>query len=302
MSVLEYAKGVEKMVNPINVGTSHHMQKKLEKLPNWLERKIVTSASKNASKMGFVVEPYAFFLYYELLDPAKIQKYLPDGFEPEQCSIFGGDTPKYYGNMAIFRLHTSVFWGARAEFYVMARNTKTGLLSWIILDYTSDTISYDKKHGLRPPDVDGAVVTTTCEGQFVAEMKSKQNGKRIEILADLTHHNMRKLDEHMWIDGNTSIAYGREIGGDDGSLFSLTFFPREMESAWEIPLADVKQAEITWFPEIFKGKLDKAVCFPYAQHMLSDSPGQQTYYGSKELLLEAAEKVKFNKLKTFMEK
>ena len=302
MNILEYAKGVEKMVNPMDVGTTHHMQKKLSKLPTFIQRKIVTSAAKSATKMGFVVEPYAFFLFYELPDPAKTINYLPDGFEPVECSIFDGDKPKFYGNATIFRLHTSAFWGARVEFYVMARNTKTGLLSWIILDYISDTISYDKKHGLRSPEVEGGVVTTTCEGDFVAEMISSEGRGRLETVADLTHHKTRKLDEHMWIDGNTSIAYGREIGGDDGSLFSLTFFPEEMDKAWEIPLADVHEAKITFFPEVFKGKLDKAVCFPYAQHMLSDSPGRQTHYGSKELLMAAARNVNFSKLKTFSQK
>ena len=302
MNVLEYAKGVEKMVNPMDVGTTHHMQKKLSRLPTFIQRKIVTAAAKSATKMGFVVEPYAFFLFYELGDPAKVMKYLPDGFEPVECSIFDGDKPKFYGNATIFRLHTSAFWGARVEFYVMAKNTKTGLLSWIILDYISDTISYDKKHGLRSPEVEGGVVTTTCEGDFVAEMISSLGRGKLETVADLTHHKTRKLDEQMWIDGNTSIAYGREIGGEDGSLFSLTFFPEEMDKAWEIPLTDVREAKITFFPEVFKGKLDKAVCFPYAQHMLSDSPGRQTHYGSRELLLAAAMNVDFSKMKTFMRK
>ncbi|MBR0403367.1 hypothetical protein IJI55_02360 [Candidatus Saccharibacteria bacterium] len=302
MNVLEYAKGVEKTINPMDVGTTHHMQKKLSKLPVFIQRKIVTAATKKATKMGFVVEPYAFFLFYELSDPARVLKYLPDGFEPEKCSIFEGDKPKYYGSATIFRLHTSVFWGARVEFYVMARNTKTGLLSWIILDYISDTISYDKKHGLRSPEVEGGIVTTTCEGDFVAEMISAEGRGKVEVLANLEHHKMRKLDEQMWIDGNTSIAYGREIGGDDGSLFSLTFFPEEMDSAWELPLSSVREAKITFFPEVFKEELDKVVCFPYAQHMLSDSPGQQTHYGSVALLRAAVENVDFKKLRTFSQK
>lgn len=45
------------------------------------------------------------------------------------------------------------------------------------------------------------------------------------------------------------------------------------------------------------GKLGKAACFPFAQHMLSDSPGNSTYYGDKALLQAAAEKVDFKKLK-----
>ena len=56
MNVLEYAKGVERLVDPMAVGTSHYMQTRLRKLPVWLQRKIVTSATKKADKMPFVSE------------------------------------------------------------------------------------------------------------------------------------------------------------------------------------------------------------------------------------------------------
>ena len=78
MNVLEYAEGVEKLVDPMAVGTSHYMQTRLKKLPVWLQRKIVTSATKKANKMPFVVEPYCSFLFYEIPDPTKVQKFMPD--------------------------------------------------------------------------------------------------------------------------------------------------------------------------------------------------------------------------------
>ncbi|MBR3177804.1 hypothetical protein IKF27_03345 [Candidatus Saccharibacteria bacterium] len=300
MNVIDFSKGTEKLVDPMQVGKTHHLQTKLNKLPVFLQRKIVLSSAKKASKMGFVVEPYAFFLFYEVDNVAKLQKDLPDGFVPMLSRAFVGDEERYYGIVSIFRVHTSAFWGARAEFYTIAKNIKTNLMSWVILDYLSDTISYDEKYGLRSPNAKKAVVTTTCEGDFLAEMKSEK--EKILVEASLRHSEMRKLDEKLWIDGNTSIAYSKELGGDDGDLFSLTFLPDEMKEAWDIPLKDVKVAEIKAFPEIFKGKLRKAVCFPFAQHMLSDSPGASTHYGSKETLKAAAEKVDFSKLKSFGEK
>ena len=48
----------------------------------------------------------------------------------------------------------------------------------------------------------------------------------------------------------------------------------------------------------FGAVLDKVVSFPYAQHMLSDSPGTHTHYGSEKALREAVEKVNFKKIKT----
>lgn len=293
MKVNDFAYGSERLVDPIEVGRIHYLQKWLHRLPQSWQRKIVTNASKKTPKMGFVVEPYAFFLFYEIADPDAVKHLLPDGFEATKSRAFVGDEEKYYGIVSIFRLHASTFWGARSEFYVIARNINTGLMSWVILDYVSDTISYDQKHGLRSADAQRAVITTTCEGNLLTDISNHADGRRVCCEASLLHPKLRPLDEKLWIEGNTSIAYGREIA-DNGDLFSLTFMPEEMSTAWEIPLADVSVQELSWFPEVFDGKLVQAACFPYAQHMLSDSPGTSTFYGSKAALRRAAESAKFD--------
>lgn len=299
MNILEYSKGVERLVDPMSVGKTHYLQTKLSKLPVCLQRKIVNSATKKADKMPFVVEPYCFFLFYEIPDPSKVQKFMPDGFVPAKSAVFENGEEKYYGIVSMFRIHTSVFWGARAEFYLVAENTKTGLLSWVMMDYISDTISYDEKHGLKSPDVRSSVMTTTCEGDFVCEMESLDEKKRAKCQANLMKAKMKALNQRLWIEGNTSIAYGRLTGETDGDLFSLTFFPEEMKQALDVPLKDVRLAEVaTDTAGKFGAVLEKAVCFPFAQHMLSDSPGQQTHYGNEKSLREAVEKVDFRKIKT----
>ena len=296
MNVLDYAKGVERMVDPMQVGKVMHLQTKMKHVPVWIQKKLVLAAAKKADKMPFVVEPYCTFLFYELKDPSKIQKYLPDGFVPSKAAVFEGDPEKYYGVVTMFRIHTSVFWGSRAELYLMAENSQTGLLSWIMMDYMSDSISYDEKHGLKSPDVARAVMTTTCEGNFVCDMKTNDGRKFVKCEMNLLGSKMRKLDERFWIEGNTSIAYGRLAGETDGDLFSLTFFPEEMKQALDIPLSSVRMVSVSDNADI-DGVLEKAVSFPFAQHMLSDSPGQKTHYGSSEKLRAAAEKVDFGKIK-----
>ena len=298
MNVLDYAKGVEKLVNPVEVGKVMYLQRRMRRLPVWLQRKIVTSATKKADKMPFVVEPYCSFLFYEVTEPEKMQKFLPAGFRPARAAIFEGDAPKYYGIVTMFRVHSSVFWGARTEFYLVAENAETGLLSWIICDYISDTISYDEKHGLKSPDVSQAVMTTTCEGDFECDMKNENGKKFVQCEMNLTDAKMKKLDERLWIEGNTSIAYGRLAGEADGDLFSLTFFPEEMKQALEVPVSKVRKAEVLCGTGKLGGILERAVSFPYAQHMLSDAPGQRTHYGSEKALREAVEKVHFGKIKT----
>ncbi len=103
--------------------------------------------------MGFVVEPYSSFLCYEIADIDKAKSLLPDGFKLIKTKVFENDEPKYYCIFGCFRAHTSAFWGARTEFYIIAEDQKTGLLSWIIVDYDTDTISYDKKMALDRPIV-----------------------------------------------------------------------------------------------------------------------------------------------------
>ena len=299
MNVLEYAKGVEKLVDPMAVGKVHYLQTKLKHLPVFLQRKIVTNAAKKASKMPFVVEPYCTFLFYEIPEPTKIQKFLPEDFIPAKTSIFSNGPEKYYGIVSMFRIHTSVFWGSRSEFYLVAENTKTGLLSWIMMDYISDTISYDEKHGLKSPDASHAIMTTTCERDFICDMKTADHKKYINCEMNLENTKMKPLNQRLWIEGNTSIAYGRSTGEADGDLFSLTFFPEEMKQALEIPLSKVRKSDVLCGKTgRIGGILERAVSFPYAQHMLSDSPGQKTHYGSEEKLRAAAESVNFKKIDT----
>lgn len=298
MNVLNYAKGVERLVDPMMVGKVHYLQTKLKRLPIWLQKKIITGAAKKASKMPFVVEPYCTFLFYEIEEPEKIQKYLPEGFVPAKSAVFSGDPERYYGIVTMFRIHTSVFWGARTEYYLVAKNSKTGLLSWVMMDYMSDTISYDEKNGLKSPDAHAAVMTTTCEGDFVCEMEDKQDKKSTRCEMNLTGSKMRPLDQKLWIEGNTSIAYGRLAGEPDGDLFSLTFFPEEMKYALEVPLEKVRLAENSGNIKKIKAHLKVAATFPFAQHMLSDAPGTSTHYGSEALLRQAVEKVDFQKIKT----
>ena len=294
MNVTEYSKSVERMVDPMMVGKTHYLQTKLAKLPTWLQKKIVTSATKKSGKMPFVVEPYCTFLFYEIPDPAKIEKFMPDGFRPAKSAIFAGDQEKYYGIVSMFRIHTNVFWGARAEYYLVAENTATDLLSWVMMDYISDTISYDEKHGLKSPDVTKAVMTTTCEGLFLCDMESRDGKRKVACTASLKDAKMRKLNQKLWIEGNTSIAYGRLVGEPDADVFSLTFFPEEMKQALDIPLSRVSHYHAaTSTTGKLGAKLDAVVSFPYAQHMLSDAPGSHTHYQSAAELRHAAETTHF---------
>ncbi|MBO7657222.1 hypothetical protein J6S55_01050 [Candidatus Saccharibacteria bacterium] len=297
MNPHDFAKGVEKMVDPMQVGKTHYLQTKLKKLPICLQKKIIKSHTKKAGQMPFVVEPYCSFLFYKVPDPSKIEKFMPDGFKPIKSAAFIGDTEEYYGIVSMFRIHTNVFWGARAEYYLVAENEKTGLISWVMMDYISDTISYDEINGLKSPDIKNAALTTTCEGDFICSMETADHKKYVEADFSLKNAKMRPLNQRLWIEGNTSIAYGPRAGEPDGDLFSLTFFPEEMKEALDIPLKDVREAKVASDTAgKFGAILDKVISFPYAQHMLSDAPGVHTHYESEQALREAASKTSFKKI------
>ena len=68
-----------------------------------------------------------------------------------------------------------------------------------------------------------------------------------------------------------------------------------MKQALYVPLSDVKNVAVSDNADI-DGTLDLACSFPFAQHMLSDAPGQSTHYGSEEKLRAAVEKVNFAKI------
>lgn len=59
----EFAKGVERLINPIEVGTIHLVQQLNGLLPKSLQKQIMESSGRKFPQMGFVVEPYSFFSF-----------------------------------------------------------------------------------------------------------------------------------------------------------------------------------------------------------------------------------------------
>ena len=297
-----FSKGVERLVNPISVGSLHFMQMFNKLLPRAVQKRLVAASAKKIPFMGFVVEPYSFFLCYEIADTGKAKSLLPENFELVKTSIFQGDEPKYYCIFGCFRAHTSAFWGVRNEFYVIAEDKKTGLLSWIIIDYDTDTISYDSQSGLRSPNCDGAVLTTDYTGTVIADIQNNDGNRGMAFSAALQGGNMESLNQRLWLEGNLSIGYGRVLSQNNADIFSLKFQPGEVERALDIPLKDVSISSNSWYPGLFKPAPARAVCFPYAQHFVSDSPGHASKLQNEEQLQAANAGIDFASVKTFSPK
>ena len=161
MSNRKFLKGAERLIDPVTAGSTHFFQSIVGLMPKPLQRAILEGASRKTPYMGFVVEPYAFFLFYRVTDEKRAAQLLPEGFKLARSRVFEGDEGACYAVISVFRVHTSVFWGSRAEFYLIAEDERTGMLSWVIVDYLSDTISYDRANGLRANGSDGMRTTLT---------------------------------------------------------------------------------------------------------------------------------------------
>jgi hypothetical protein len=296
-----FSKNVEKLVDPIDVGSLHFMQFFNNLIPKTIQRKLVKSSSKKTPYMGFVVEPYSYFLCYEIKDLEMAKTLIPEDFELIKTNIFANDEAKYYCIIGCINAHTSAFFGSRIEFYIIAEDKKTGLLSWIIVDYDTNTISYDKKQGLMNPN-SNLVITTNFDGTLIVESIRKDNSKKLIFNSDIKNGIMTPLDQRLWLEGNLSIGYGKDISEKDGDIFSLKFNPLEVEKALKIPFESLNITINSWFPDLIEDTPSQIVCFPYAQHFISDSPGYSSNIKNKEELIKEVDKLDFNKINVFSTK
>ncbi|MCA9392170.1 hypothetical protein KC614_03120 [candidate division WWE3 bacterium] len=295
----EFVKGTQRLVNPIDVGSMHFIQWLNRMLPKPIQDALVKSSGKKYPYMGFVVEPYSYFMFYEITDLDMAQSLLPDGFKPIKTKIFDTDEPKYYVIFGCFRAHTSAFWGARIEFYVVAEDQQTGLLTWVIVDYDSDTISHDPKRGLYSPNCVGGVMTTDYDGTLTVDFKRNDNSRQLVFEGDLTKGTQRELDQRLWLEGNLSVCHGKELSNGKADVFSLRFEPEEVEQALDMPLDSLQMQTNSWYPGLFAKEPSAVVCFPYAQHFVSDSPGHASNIKNRDELIAANKSLDFNKIELF---
>jgi hypothetical protein len=268
---IRFAKSTEKMVSPKTVGKLYQRAEMLAKLPIGVQKWILERAGGDDPYIGFIVEPYCSFLAYEIEDPEKASSQLPPGYELVPAAMFDDTEPRYCAILCAFNLHTSVFWGTRVELYLIAENTKSGMMSWVIVDYESNTISYDPGQGFSGSTTSHSVVTTTYGGNVVVDVKSAEGPNRLAFVADLNSAAMRPLEQRLWIEGNLSVDYGGRLIEEGSVPFGLIFDPAEMDQALHIPVETVTVEENSFGAGLLSSVPFEAACFPYAQHFMTTS-------------------------------
>jgi hypothetical protein len=265
-----FIKVTEKMVIPEKVATTTQGSTMLRKLPLRLQRYIVEKGAETNPYMSFIVEPYATFLSFEIKNTTDMERLLPPNYSLYPSAMFNGTTKRPCAIVSAFNVHTSVFWGSRVEFYVIAENCKTGLLSWIISKYESNTHSYDPSQGFIGPSTLHSVITTSYLGEIIIDVVSARSTDSIVLVAEMKRGELTELDQRLWVEGNLSVDYGGELQKST-KPFSLVFDPKEMEKALKIPLGDISICTNTFGAGALDPKPFEVACFPYAQHFVTTS-------------------------------
>lgn len=298
----KFISNVSRLVDPIEVSNIHSVQSLTGSLPLKIQKKLIKSSAKKYPMMGFVVEPYSYYLAYEIKDLKKAEELIPENFELVKTKIYEKDSEKFYGIIGVFNAHTSGFWGLRVEFYIIAKNKDTDLISWIIVDYDTNTISYDPKNGIVGPNASGSIFTIDYDGVIHVDVNNFEKNRSLKLVSDIKNGKPVKLDERLWIEGNLSIGYGKDKTTKNTEVFSLTFQPEEFKEALLIPLDDCDIIQNNWFTDIVFEKPSAIICFPYSQHLLSDSPGNFTLIKNKDELADRVSQIDFDQLSVFSTK
>ena len=268
---IKFIKTTEKLVSPEKIAKLFGNAELLMKLPKSWQKYFMEQGAKKEPYISFIVEPYSFFLAYEMLDEDKFSKMLPPGYELVDISMFSGTKERKCVIISAFNVHTSVFWGTRVELYIIAKNQKTGLVSWIIYDYETNTISYDPGRGFVEPTTRHSVLTTTFEGELVLDVVGKNCKNCIELNANIKKGEYKKFNRKLWIEGNLSVDYGSDLSNVNTKPFGLIFDPEEMNEGLSISNNDVEIIKNTFFKGLIKSNPFEVCCFPYAQHFFTSS-------------------------------
>ena len=264
-----FAKKTESLVKPKDVTAISFLSSFSKSLPKKTQHKFTKSGQKRIPYMGFIVDPYSLFLSFKITNTSAAQEMLPDGYEIAEASFFKNDTKFPMAIASVFTARTSGFIGMRIEFYIIARNKETGLLSWIICDYETNTNSYDPKNGFCGYTCDPAVFTTTYSGELLVDIKNPTNNKEFVVSVDLEKDGSKELDEALWIGGNLIVDYGGKLKSDFSEPFSLLFDPNMVKEAVNIPLEHVSIKANSYLDNIIDPiKPVNALIFPYSQHFI----------------------------------
>ncbi|MFX1498567.1 MAG: hypothetical protein ACFFBH_13655 [Promethearchaeota archaeon] len=226
---------------------------------------------------------------------------MPERYELKKTKIFADEEPEHYLGMGVFNTRASTFWGSRLESYLVAEDKKTGLISWIFIDILSNTIIALPSVGVADRNSKNAIYTTSSKGDLLLDFKEDKTDRQMILTGNITNGKMRSLDQPLWVMGNTSIGHSKKFSDSkNDDTLAVIFDPAEVDKALEIPIEDMHLKFNTLFSDLAEPELCKALCFPFAQHYIADSPGHRTYVKDINDMIENYNKIaNMKEIKTF---
>jgi len=271
-----FIKGAESMIQPMAVSDLLFLQRLKGLLPSFLMKKLLYRAARKTPYIGFVIEPYSLFLFFKLKDFEAAKAMLPERYELAKTRLFEDDEPEYYMGMGNLGTRASTFWGTRQEVYLIATDKMTGLTSFIFIDILSNTLIALPSRGIVNPNCKKAIFTTSSKGEVYLDVCHDKTNRMFQLTGSIKNGVLKKLDQQLWVMGNTSIGYSKDLARGDDHLFAVIFDPAEVEEALDIPPDNIRIAKNTLFPGLAEPEACRVICFPYAQHYIADSPGCST--------------------------
>ncbi|THB64248.1 MAG: hypothetical protein D6B26_05145 [Spirochaetaceae bacterium] len=202
-----------------------------------------------------------------------------------KACVFEGDEPDYYYGIGNLNTRGSTFWGVRLESYLIARDTETGLISWIFFDILSNTIIAIPSEGITGPNSRNAMFTTNAKGDIYLNIKDDRSDRELVLKGNLQNGKLRRPEQPLWVMGNTSIGHVKNISVRGDDPFAVIFDPAEVGSAMDLPAGDFVISRNTLVPDFAEQQPAIVACFPYTQHYIADSPGCRTYVRNTEDLI-----------------
>jgi hypothetical protein len=296
----KFIKGVESLINPMEVSNILFFQKLKKLLPPLIMKRLLYRASKNTPYIGFVIDPYSLFLFFRLSNIEYAKSLLTDRYELAKTRLFTDDEPDYYMGIGNLNTRASTFWGTRQEAYLIATDKKTGLLSFIFIDILSNTIIALPTKGIADPNCKKAIFTTSSKGEVFLDIQEEKTNRKLLLTGSIKRGKMRRLDQSLWLMGNTSVGHSKKYASGDNNPFAVVFDPAEVFEALDIPPEDIRITENTLFPGLAHPEISSVICFPFAQHYIADSPGcYTTLKDHNDLVSKYNEIANYETFKTF---
>jgi hypothetical protein len=287
----KFIKAVESLINPMEVSDLLFFQKLKRLLPPQILKRLLYHASQKTPWIGFVIDPYSLFLFFRLKDIDYAKSLLPERYELSKTRLFEDDEPDYYMGIGNLNTRASTFWGTRQEVYLIATDKKSGLLSFIFIDILSNTIIALPKKGIADPNCKRAIFAISSKGEIFLDIHENKTNRKLSLTGSVKRGKPRRLDQQLWLMGNTSIGHCKKYVNGEDHPFAVIFDPDEVVEALDIPTEDIKISENTLFPGLAHPEISSVICFPFAQHYIADSPGRYTTVKDRDDLVR-----KYNQL------